>query len=104
MGTSPGATSSERMMKLKALLEVQLILLHPLPDRAHFLLHKGDGLLHIVHPSLESTQCLHNPRIIDLRLGWRDSLGGGSHIWKANMHSSRYGLLIIGIISPQLSI
>jgi len=43
------------MMILEALPEIQLILLHPLVDGVHLLLHRGDGLLHGAHASLNSS-------------------------------------------------
>jgi hypothetical protein len=42
--------TTARMMILEALPEIQLILLHPLVDGVHLLLHKGDGLLHVLMP------------------------------------------------------
>jgi hypothetical protein len=41
-----------QMMDLKALLKVQMGLLHPLVYRLHFELQGGEGLLHGGHPSL----------------------------------------------------
>jgi hypothetical protein len=42
-------------MILEALPEIQLGLLSPLVDGAHLLLHRGDGLLHGAHASLNSS-------------------------------------------------
>jgi hypothetical protein len=47
--------TTARMMILEALPEIQLILLHPLVDGVHLLLHRGDGLLHGAHASLNSS-------------------------------------------------
>jgi hypothetical protein len=44
-----------RMMILEALPEIQLVLLHPLVDGVHLLLHRGDGLLHGAHASLNGS-------------------------------------------------
>jgi hypothetical protein len=41
-----------RMMILEALPEIQLVLLHPLVDGLHLLLHRGDGLLRGAHASI----------------------------------------------------
>jgi hypothetical protein len=41
-----------RMMDSKALLKVQMGLLHPLVDRPHFEMQGGEGLLYGGHPSL----------------------------------------------------
>jgi len=44
-----------RMMDSKALLKVQMGLLHPLVDRPNFELQGGDGLLHGGHASLNGS-------------------------------------------------
>jgi hypothetical protein len=44
-----------RMMDLKALLKVQMGLLHPLVDGPHFELQGGDELLHGGHSSLNGS-------------------------------------------------
>jgi len=44
-----------RMMDSKALLKVQMGLLHPLVDGPHFELQGGDGLLHGGHTSLNGS-------------------------------------------------
>jgi len=54
-------------------------------------------------PPLNSGQRLHNLRIPDIRLWWRNSLRRGHHIWYADRNRRR-GHIIILIISPQLSI
>jgi hypothetical protein len=64
------------MMGLETLLKVQMGLLHPLVDVPHFQLQGGEGLLHGGHPSLNGSKGLHNLRIIDLRLRWRDGMRG----------------------------
>jgi hypothetical protein len=43
------------MMILEALPEIQLVLLNPLVDGVHLLLHRGDGLLHGAHASLNGS-------------------------------------------------
>jgi len=43
------------MMILEALPEIQLVLLHPLVYGVHLLLHRGDGLLHGAHASLNGS-------------------------------------------------
>jgi hypothetical protein len=43
------------MMILEALLEIQLVLRHPLVDGIHLLLHRIDGLLHGAHASLNGS-------------------------------------------------
>jgi hypothetical protein len=47
--------TTARMMILEALLEIQLVLLHPLVDGVHLLLHRSDGLLHGAHSSLNGS-------------------------------------------------
>jgi hypothetical protein len=47
--------TTARMMILKELPEIQLILVHPLVDGVHLMLHRGDGLLHGAHASLNSS-------------------------------------------------
>jgi hypothetical protein len=78
------------MMLLDVLLEVQLVLLHTLVDGVHLLLHRGDGLLHGAHSTLNGSYGLHYLRIIYFRLRRREGLRGGSHIRKANKHGSKY--------------
>lgn len=99
------------MVELGTLSEVQLVLLRSLVNGVYLQLHSGDGLLHgghrylhRAHPPLNGSQSLHDLRIVDLRFRRRDGLGGGSHVRKTNKHGSRYGHLIIGVISSQLSI
>jgi hypothetical protein len=86
-------------MELEALLEVQFVLLYPEVNGVNLLLHGRHGLLygchrelHGAHAPLNSGQCLHDLRIVDFRLRWRDGL-------------RRWGYIIVfRIISPQLSI
>jgi hypothetical protein len=47
--------TTARMMILEAFPEIQLILLHPLVYGVHLLLHRGDGLLHGAHASLNGS-------------------------------------------------
>jgi hypothetical protein len=47
--------TTARMMILEALPKIQLVLLHRLVDGAHLLLHRGDGLLHGAHVSLNDS-------------------------------------------------
>jgi len=56
-------------------------------------------------PPLNRGQCLHDLRIANFRLGWRDSLRRGSQTRYVNRNRRRRGhTIIIWIISPQLSI
>jgi len=48
-------TTTARMMILEVLPEIQLVLLNPLVDGVHLLLHRGDGLLHGAHASLNGS-------------------------------------------------
>jgi hypothetical protein len=64
------------MMDSKALLKVQMGLLHPFVDGPHFELQGGDGLLHGGHSSLNGSYGLHDLRIISLWLRWRDGMRG----------------------------
>jgi hypothetical protein len=99
-------------MELEALPEVQLVLLYPEVNGVNLLLHGRDGLLHGCHRELHgphaplnSGQYLHDLRITDFRLGWRDSLRGGSQNRYAYRNRRRRGhIIVIRIISPQLSI
>jgi hypothetical protein len=47
--------TTAKMMILEALPEIQLVLLNPLVDGVHLLLHRGDGLLHGAHASLNGS-------------------------------------------------
>jgi hypothetical protein len=100
-----------RMMKLETLPEVQLVLLYSEVNGVNLLLYGRDGLLHGchrklhgAHAPLNSSQCLHDLRIADFRLGWRDSLRRGSHTRYAYRNRRRGHIIVIRIISPQLSI
>jgi hypothetical protein len=64
------------MMKLQALLKVQLVLLYTQVDGVYLLLHRGHSHLHTAHPPLNGSKGLHDLGIIDLRLRGRDGLGG----------------------------
>jgi hypothetical protein len=64
------------MMKLQALLKVQLVLLYTQVDGVYLLLHGGHSHLYTAHPPLNGSKGLHDLGIVDLRLRGRDGLGG----------------------------
>jgi hypothetical protein len=101
-----------RVVELKALPEAQLVLLYQKVNGVNLLLHGRDGLLHGCHREkhgahvpMNCGQCLHDLRIVNFRLEWRDSLRRGSHTRYAYRNRRRRGhIIIIRIISSPLSI
>jgi hypothetical protein len=90
-------------MELEAHPKVQLILIYTEVSGLNLLLHGRDRLLHGTHAPLDSCQCLHNLRIAIILLWRQSNLGRRRHARYAYRNRRRRHI-IIGIISPLLSI